>query len=538
MPRKPILAQEELIDLHFPKAGVDVSAPFGQQPNRPVAGGEYARTTALGVNVRGYDPAANRARGGARPGLVKYVNFQPGGVTWITQLLDILVSDRGTSMQLSQSGRIINIVAISQGNVYTTTPGGTFWTPAANNTGETPPLNISGVIFSAANIQKLWFADGINYAYFDPAPNAVLPWIASAGVLPVDSANNTPRLIQTWRGRTVLSGLILDPQNWFMSAVGDPTNFDYSPLSISPTMAVAGNNSPLGLIGSAITTIIPYTDDVLVFGADHQIWLMQGDPADGGQLALVSDIIGMAWGIPWCKDPYGNIFFVSNKMGIYTMVPGQQPQRISQAIEQLLKDIDTGANSIRAVWDDRAQGCHFYITLLANPASTIHFFYEQRSGAWWTDTFGNTDLNPIATVTLDGNTAADRVVLLGSWDGYVRALSPDAPDDDGTPIASTVTIGPLLTQTQTTLLLKDLQAILGATSGSVTFSVQTGATAEIALTSVPVVQGVWGPGRNLNTHIRWAGHALYVTLSATVPWAFEQIRCRFAGTGKVRQRGR
>jgi hypothetical protein len=534
---RPLQTGEAFRDLHFPKAGIDLSMGFNHQPNRPAGpNGEYARTTPTGLNVRGFEPASNRMRGGSRTGLSRYINAQVAGLVWIIQDLNIVVGTQGANVQLSNSGRVITLVAVSQGNVFVTTPGGTAWTQAINGTPVNPPLNFSGVIFSAANNQLLYFADGINYAYYNPALNTVFPWVASTGTLPRDSAGNTPRLICTWRGRTVVSGLILDPQNWFMSRISNPNDWNYSPLSVDPAQAIAGNNSPLGFVGDVITTLIPYNDDTLIFGGDHTIWLMNGDPMAGGQIDLVSDIIGMAWGIPWCKDPYGNIYFVSNRTGIYSLVPGQQPQRISQPIEQLLVTIDTGANSIRLVWDDRFQGLHVFISPLAAPGTTTHFFWEQRSGAWWQDQFGSTNFDPIATVTLDGNTPGDRVPLIGSWDGFVRSIDPTATTDDGTAIASKVVIGPLLTKDMDELLIKDIQGLLGTSSSNVTWAVFVGATAEAALNSAAVATGTWTAGRNLLATVRRSGHAIYLQISSSNPWSMEAVRARIAGLGKVRRR--
>ena len=423
---------DQLKDLHFPKAGLDISQGFSAQPNRPVFDGDYARTTALGVNVRAFEALSNRQRGGVRCGLAKYIPVSPNTTTWIIQELNYIVGNQGTPVQSSQSGRVVTLIAVSQGNIYSTTPGGTSWTIAINGASTNPPLNSSGIVYSTANNQQLWFVDGNHYVTYIPSTNKVVDWIASIGTMPVDSAGNLARLCCTWRGRIVLSGLLLDPANWFMSKVSDPTNWDYSPISVTPSQAVAGNNSPLGFIGDVVTTLIPYTDDVLVFGGDHTIYMLQGDPMAGGQIDLVSDTIGMAWGIPWCKDPYGNIYFVSNKTGIYTLVPGQQPQRISQPIEQLLQQINTGSTGIRLLWDDRFQGLHVFVTPLASPQPAVHFFYEWRAGAWWFDVFSNANHNPFACCTLDGNTPGDRVPIIGSWDGYVRTFSPSSGLDDGT----------------------------------------------------------------------------------------------------------
>jgi hypothetical protein len=356
-------------------------------------------------------------------------------------------------------------------------------------------------------------------------------------VLPVDSNNNKPRLIETWRGRTCLSGLLGDPQNWFFSAVGQPGNFDYSPQSPTPTQAVAGNNSPLGLVGDVITSMCPYTDDILVFFGDHTIWLMNGDPMAGGQIDLVSNAIGGAWGRCWTMDPYGNIYFISNRTGIYVLVPGNAPQRISQPIEQLLFNINTGTNSMRLLWDDRFQGVWLFITPIISPTATTHLFFEQRTGAWYQVVFANPLMNPITCTVMDGNDGGDRVPLIGSYDGYVRAIDPTATTDDGVLIQTEVWIGPLLTPSLDEMTLYELQAVLAETSGPVNYAIYVGSTAEEALQSQPVESGIWEQGRNFSDYPRASGHAIYIALTSSNPWAMESIRIRLGTRGKVRQRG-
>ncbi len=392
-------------------------------------------------------------------------------------------------------------------------------------------------MFSSPNNQKLYFADGTNWVFYDPFTNTVEPWVATAGTQPTDSDGNLPRLITTWRGRIVLSGLLLDPQNIFMSAVSDPGDWDYSPESTTPTQAVALNASPLGLIGDVVTTLIPYTDDVLVIGCDHEIWMLRGDPMDGGRLDKVSGAIGMAWGQPWCTDPMGNIYFFSNRTGIYVLVPGQAPQRISQQIDNTLANIDTGTNSIRMIYDDRFQGVHVFVTPLEEPAEATHFFYEQRAGAWWTDNFANNDHNPLCCVTFDGNEASDRTPLIGCYDGYVRAVDPAATKDDGKAIDSEVLLGPFLTSLLDEMLLHDCQAVLAAASEDVEYEILAGDTAEEALAADPIDSGTWSAGRNLTNLVRRAGHAIYIRITSTKPWAIESVRGRLSAHGKVRQRG-
>jgi hypothetical protein len=467
---------------------------------------------------------------------------QVAGTEFVVQTMQQLVTTGITpvgshNVQLSQSGRVVNLVAVSQGNVYFAIPGDTAWTQAVNNTGESPPLNFTGKMYSTALNQKLWYCDGTNYCYFDPSTGSINSWYATAGAMPRDSEGNGARLICTWRGCTMLSGLLNDPLNWFKSATNDPTNWNYNPVPFVAGQAAAGNASPLGVLGEPITALVPYSDDLLIFGLSSQIWIMSGDPTNGGSLDLVTNAIGMAFGLPWCTDPYGTVYFFSNRVGIYTLVPGYPPVRISQAIEQLLFGVNTGTNSIEMLWSDRFQGLHVFITPLAAPMPTYHLFYETRTGAWWLDQFSSAGMDPMCCCVLDGNGPDDRVPLLGCNDGYVRALNPAALDDDGVPINSYVVLGPILTANLDSMTLKSLQAVLGETSGQVQYDIYGASSAELAVQSPSLESGQWQPGRNLTEHIRHEAHAIYVKISASQQWAMESIRALIKSNGKVRMRG-
>lgn len=579
----------------FPASGIDVSTAFCRQKPRqimgqglqvqpttgqPIVGGfdiqaqqdpnMWASSTRSGINVRGFDPQQNRRRGGSRPGLSQYVPAQTGGGMNVVQNVNFTVDTPG--MQTNSSGRVVTLVSVVEGVPYYALSGDSSWTDTVNYTSPmtNPPLNATGVMFSAVLNQILWFADGAHWVNYSPLGqslnqftypvNSINTWAPSSqdllgnpinSVLPVDSNGNLPRLICNWRSRICLSGLLLDPQTIFMSAVGDPTNFDYSPQFTSTNQAVALDpTGPAGYVGDVVTALIPYTNDVLVIGGDHTIYVMNGDPMNGGTVTLVSNAIGMAWGQAWCMDPYGNIYFVSNRTGVYTMVPGQAPVRISQQIEQLLQNIDTGLNTISCIWDDRFQGLHIFITPTASvsqyavtdphvsPIPVTHFFYEQRVGAWWQDQFANPNHNPLTCVTFDGNTPDDRVPLIGSWDGYVRAIDPFATTDDGYPIESTVILGPILTQDNDDVMLYEIQGVLGEESQGVSYSIYAGSTAEKALSLAPKATGVFGAGRNPTSFVRLAGHAIYIELFSSNPWQLESIRTRIAGSGlgKVRRR--
>lgn len=441
--------------------------------------------------------------------------------------------------QLSESGRIVSLISVQRGYPYLAQPGDSSWTSTSNATGDDPPLIVSGRVFMAPNNQYMYFADGTNYVRYRPETNTTERWAASYGVLPVDSLNNTPRLICTWRGRTVLSGLLLDPQNVFFSRVNDPTDFEYFPADEtrqSPSQAVALSAAPQGVVGDPVHCLIPYTDDVLILGCSDSIYQLTGDPMANGQLALVTKAIGMAWGQPYCMDPYGTIYFVSSKLGIFTMRPGQLPVRISQPIEQLVQEVNTGTNVVCAVWDDRYQLARFFFTPAASPAASTHLVFEARTQSWWQVAHANVLHDPICAAVLDGNRPEDRVAAIGSWDGYVRYYDPAAEDDDGTAIAAEVVVGPINTKDLDDVMLENLQALMGEDSGDVTYRVYAGTSAEAALAAAAVKSGTWTAGRNLLSPIRVAAHAVYVKVSGSVRFIFEQLRGKVSTRGMVRRR--
>lgn len=534
---------ETAIDLHFPKAGMDIARAFGKQPARQIDGGEYARTSRLLLNVRGFD-ATGRTRGASRPGIRKYIEQRVPTVVdpeFIIQHLNLIVTAGAGAMQASQFGRVVSTVVVCEGEVYRLLPGATSYEAANNLTGNTPAMNEIGLIRSAANSQKLWMIDGVNNVVYDPATNDLNLWTTTAGELPVDTEGNYGTIIENWRGRICIAGVEGDPQNIYMSKVGDPTNWEYFPTLPSSIDAVAGNfPGSFGLIGDVITALIPYNDDTMIIGCDHEIHILRGDPNDGGQNDLVTRAIGMAYGLPWCMGPMGEVYFFSNRCGVYVMMPGMQPRCISNAIENELQVIDTGTMGVCMGWDDRFKGLYLFISPLEEPGEGKNFYWDQRNGAWFKDRFRNPKHNPLCCITFDGNEPADRVLLIGSWDGYVRAIDPETTDDDGYAIDSEVWIGPLLTKDMDDVTLRSLQAVLGEGSGEVKCDIFSGETAEAALAAARANDEdiVFEPSRNLSSRIKVADHAIYIRLTSSVPWSMESIRAITTLNGMKRRRGR
>jgi hypothetical protein len=524
------------VPMRFPVAGLDLTGPFASQRPRKLAEGVYGRTCADAVNVVAYECTADRRRGGSRPGLSRYIATRPITDQWVCQDLCSLIG-AGDAVQTSQSGRVVYLTDVVQGVVYWSVVGSGTWTASTNNAAGTPPLNFDGIMLSAPNQQKNWYADSVNWVYWDPATQSTENWVASAGTLPVDSDNNTPRLIETWRGRTVLSGLLLSPQDITMSAVDDPTDFALAPVPFVVTQAVELSTGQAGVVGDTVTGMIPWSDDLLIIGGDASLKVLQGEPTDGGKMMDLTTSVGMAWGRAWCRDPFGAAYFFGSDGTVFSWGgPGSRPQPISQSIKKRLQNVNTGENVIRMGWDNQAQGFHLFITPLEAAADTEHWTWEARTGSWWPFRFKNVDHSPLSLCQVDGNSPDDRALVLGSWDGYVRRFDNDADTDDGTVIESSVVCGPINSKTLDEMLLHELQAVLDDDSGDVTYSVHVGKTAQAALSAAAVYSGTFSAGRSRTVPVRRSGHAVYVKFSSTKRWALEQIRLAVSNRGKVRQR--
>jgi len=327
-------------------------------------------------------------------------------------------------------------------------------------------------------------------------------------------------LIAIWGGRVVLSGLTTDPNNIFMSAVGDPFDWDYSPAVQTVQQAVAGNvTSGYGKNSDIVTALIPYTDDILLIGGTHSIRKFVGNPAEGGINANVTDITGIAEGKAWCQSPEGVIYFFGSRGGVYKMEPeGGIPSRITAlTIDEKLANINLDNNVVRLIWDDRAIAVRIYITPTDGSATT-HYIWDVRNEAWWPFSYSDNDHNPLAVHLLYGGAETERRVLEYGQDGYVREVDSDAASDDGEPIESFVFMGPF-----SQVMLTEIEATLSDTSGQVTWAVRSASNLERALSAKTRSSGRFKRGRNFSQWPRTYIEEGYLRLSASGPWALEKL---------------
>ena len=413
-------------------------------------------------------------------------------------------------------------------NWYTVASGGDFSTPALDRN--------APVIFSTQIGQNLFFADGKNIKYYNGQTAAMTTWSTTAGSLPVDSEGRYATLIETWRGRVILSGVSGDPQEWYMSKINNAFDWDYSPSVLTEDQAISGVNAPAGKSPDVIRCMIPVSEDVLIFGCDHSIWQMSGDPMLGGRLDRVAEGVGTPWGRPWCQDSSKNFYIFGTRGGVYRGSVGQGIAKITTGkIEERLAAINLDTNLIRMAWNERERGVHIFVTpLTVGDSSVEHYFYDLRNDSWWIDKFANTSHDPRAIHVFDGDTASDRTILLGGLDGYLRKWDLAATDDDGTAISSHVYLGPITASGPSAVRINEIRSVVGKGSSNVTMSVYRGDNPEDAYnSSTAFFTSTLSAGSNAAERRKAIAHAVYLKFgntAASQAWAMEHVECHYTET--------
>lgn len=550
----PVKAQK--VRAQFPLKGFVESSSLSDQP---------PGSTPRVENVTAFDSRTGRNRGASRSGLSKFCPESISGTSPIQDINSvvgyknandefILLEDASGGILLEDGSgdliglegdydthvgdRNITLVVVAGGNVKLAGRAGT--DTVLNGTGALS--SVKNVIFSTPFQQDIYYTDGTNYKIYQSSSNSMIAWTptpVTGGALPFDGTgdNNKAELICTWGGRIVLAGVRTTPRIWFMSAVEDPLNWEYSPDVITSQIAVAGTSNLSFVPADIITALVPINDDILLFGCDHSLWVMRGNPADGGRLDLRSDICGMAYGRAFCRSPEGFLYFVGGRGGIYKMDPdGGIPQRLTaNTIDERLADIVMDMHQFILAWDDRHVGVRVFVTkkpvdgVVQN--SDAHFFWDVRNEAWWIVRFRKKEHNPLCCYLMDGPDPQDRAILLGCQDGYLRNFDVDAVTDDGQPIESEVWFGPY-----SDLTLLEMTAVLSSDSGNVNWSIHTAAEFDTALDDPPTATGTWRAGSNSSEWPRRYISSGYVKLASNEPWSLERLDLLITPASEQQQR--
>lgn len=515
--------------LRFPLRGVSVMFPRHAQPDG---------TCVNSLNVMPFDRLEGRARGGPRPGVDNWnVNTIDGAnliqdINYVTVVKD---EDPATSgLDYRQQRAAI----VSNGTIAWVQPGATAINTATVN-GTSTLVGNAQFIFSTNLYGRLYYTDGYDYKIWVANNNVAIDWTPSAGSLPGDPGNTSGRLMVSWRSRIVIAGLRDDAHNWFMSAVGDPLDWDYAPTNTTETQAVQGAIGVAGPMDDVVTCLAPYNEDILIIGGDKSIWQMSGDPQAGGRFDMITNAVGMAFGRPFCQDPTGVMYFLSSRSQLYRMVPGQvKPEPISdESINPLIEDTNLNTTFVQMAWDDKNEGVWIFFSPFANSAAT-HYFWSQQTQGFYPMKFANTELNPLSIKVFDGDDADDRVILMGSHNGYVNYLNTSATEDIGVNFTSQVTIGPMMIgpANQNRFIIKELSALSDADGAGLKYEILIGDTPQEAAASEAATfngaDGTFAAGLSLTDNPNIGGYYAYLKVGNNIntSWAMEYVRVRVAYT--------
>lgn len=234
-----------------------------------------------------------------------------------------------------------------------------------------------------------------------------------------------------YRARAVVAGNPEYPYQIWMSRVGAPFDFLYEPgNALSPYML---GNGRAGEVGDIIRALIPVQDEYLIIGAASSIWVIRGDPAEGGGMACLNNGVGVFGYRSWCFDDAMNLYFAS-KTGIYRIPYGIGPaESLSRfALPNLVEDteLDPTVHRVSMGYDAERKG--ILITILEmTTGANVCYWYDLATEGFYPEDYP-TSCGPACLHFYPSNDDSTRKLLIGCMDGYVRNFSRTAKDDQTT----------------------------------------------------------------------------------------------------------
>lgn len=589
----------------MPKRPIKIEMPFGGMDRRLAYTSQIPYTSPSCQNVRPDGSVAHRERFGSRPGTARLFAQQISGASNAIRLLTdtrfiasnalrekVIASANGelwrdqTAGTMSQLSTSITLSSdklllaadhlqkvyiadwdapvdeatdgVTSSNALTSTAAGDFAAAGVNATdyvvvitsGSTVgTYKISSVVTTTININATVTDDtGVSFRVqrapmvYDPVADTLAIWFATSGTeVPTGCS-----IITLWRDRVCLAGQSTNPHVWFLSAMGDPLDWDTS--TTGPTRAIVGNNADAGQLGAPITALVPHHDDCLIMGSATSIWSMRGDPAQGGTLDLVSPTIGIIDKNAWCHSPEGYLFFMSDA-GLYVMHPGCGSPPYSVSREKLPKEmlnIDTSTTTVSLEYDTYARGIHVFLT---QSAQQTHYFIDERTShtgdkpavASYFPVLMVADQEAASLFARRDTASSKSVVMVGGKDGYIRIFDDTVSQDDGSnAIASFVDIGPIrIGDGYNDGLVSEITGTTSTSSGDVDWALRVGTSAESCFDASARESGSWNDANiSYTEHPRARGQFLIIKLTngeANAEWAMEDMRIVVEPKGKTRR---
>jgi hypothetical protein len=446
--QKSMRAQQQKMAVPFPVKGFQITGPMGDQP--PLTSQDMQ-------NVLAYPAADQRSRGGQRGGFPR-ASTLTGGVTPVSGMWTAPYISGGSvaykSVAFNSSG------SISAGANFT---GLTTWTAIAGFGGASAPIcstDIFGIIYAAQ-------PGGTRIATYNLSTAATGLLAASAGTRPASVG-----IVVNWRSRLCCAGDTTALQNLYMSRAGVPTDFDYS--QTDDLAAVALNaSSQAGRVGQPITALCPLFDDIMVIGCSDSIFLLEGDPAQGGTLVCLSSGIGMIAQQLWTVNPKGDLYFWGTR-GFYRLKRGTRIiEKLSENRTDLFFDqmgLGTFPSWPAMCYDHNKRGV-WISGGFSVPSVSAVMFYDETNDAFFPQ------ILPLVVIPSSMAMSGDGAFYTGGFDGNIYTYDETIKLDNGSAIVSYAEIGPFTPAGMGMATLTDLEIFMGNQGGLGTLGLKVTVTA-------------------------------------------------------------
>jgi hypothetical protein len=322
--------------------------------------------------------------------------------------------------------------------------------------------------------------------------------------------------------RLILMGCTTAPHQWFASAVGDATNWDYADITSGGAFTNTGPDG--GLLSEAITAGLSHDQNHLLIGCTNSIYYSRGNPRIGGTASL-SSVIGPLMQSAWCQDDRGNSWMMT-RLGLYFIPAGapSPPQEASLNIPNDLVGFDPSVGDRVAIgYDVRWNGIHIFCN--PNSGSDVNYFYHIPTKSFWPQTFANSiDLAiTFPKLMTDDKSALLPVTTGGTVNQFDRTVTSVQES-----FSSELWLGPIfLGPPYGEGILHSLAIALTTDSDVVDWSVHVGQSVEEALAATAIFNGTqWTiDGLNYQQHPRARGHVAFIKIFdvSNRPWIYEQL---------------
>jgi hypothetical protein len=288
-----------------------------------------------------------------------------------------------------------------------------------------------------------------------------------------------------------------------------------------------------------MTALIPISDDHLLMGCARAMYVMSGNPADGGQITDIGSEAGVLSAFSACRLPDGGVLVLGNA-GLFTIGPGRglEPLAVSnKTLPEELRNINPNNATVVMAYDIEMGGVWIFVTY--NTARMgIHWFFDWANKGFWPIELPADIYEPTAIysdIPYLSNSHESKPVILGCRDGYLRSMHRRNEMDDNNTMASYVDIGPMrLGQGgYDTARLSELVGTTDENSARMTWALRTGKTAQDAIGATSRSGGTWTAGLSHTARPGDRGESMMLKVTGTGrPWALEGILGRITSAGK------